>query len=190
MAQISIVRKSQLEGAMRLDAEYYMPKYTKAVDAVRRYPTTREVGEIAKVLRGKNPKAYTEKGVPVIRAIDLRDLTKTEDFLYANPAEELFLLKPGDVLISSIGEGSIGKVQVFQDATQSATVSEVSVIRSSSYNPYALAAFLRSKYGYLQLERRITGSTGQLHLYPKDIEPLLLSLCYQPPLKRVLRTYM
>jgi len=27
MAQISIIRKSQLEGAMRLDAEYYMPKY-------------------------------------------------------------------------------------------------------------------------------------------------------------------
>lgn len=176
MAQISIVWKSQLEGAMRLDAEYYMPKYTRAVDAVRKYPATCEVGEIAKVLRGKNPKAYTEKGVPVIRAIDLRDLTKTEDFLYANPAEELFLLKPGDVLISSIGEGSIGKVQVFQDATQSATVSEVSVIRSSSYNPYALAAFLRSKYGYLQLERRITGSTGQLHLYPKDIATTIVPL--------------
>lgn len=176
MAKISVVRKSQLEGAMRLDAEYYMPKYTNAVDAVQNYGSFSELGRIAKVLRGRNPRAYSDNGIPIIRAIDLRDLTKTEDFLYANPAEELFFLKPKDILISSIGEGSIGKVQVFQDAAKCATVSEVSVVRSTDYNPYALATFLRSKYGYLQLERRITGSTGQLHLYPKDIVTVIVPL--------------
>ena len=176
MAQISVVRKSQLEGAIRLDAEYYQPKYTNAVDAVRRYGTFSELGRIAKVLRGRNPRAYSDSGIPIIRAIDLRDLTKTEDFLYANPVEELFFLKPKDILISSIGAGSIGKVQVFQNAVKCATVSEVSVVRSTDYNPYALATFLRSKYGYLQLERRITGSTGQLHLYPKDIVTVIVPL--------------
>ena len=40
----------------------------------------------------------------------------------------------------------------------------------------ALVIFLRSKYGYLQLERRITGSTGQLHLYPKDIGTVLVPI--------------
>jgi len=176
MAQISVVTKSQLEGAMRLDAEYYQPKYTNAVDAVRKHGSFSELGRIAKVLRGRNPRAYSDNGIPIIRAIDLRDLTKTEDFLYASPAEELFFLKPKDILISSIGEGSIGKVQVFQDDAKCATVSEVSVVRSTDYNPYALATFLRSKYGYLQLERRITGSTGQLHLYPKDIVTVIVPL--------------
>lgn len=176
MSQLSIVKKSELEGAMRLDAEYYQPKYRNAVNAVQKYGSFCKLGEIGKILRGKNPKAYKDSGIPVIRAIDLRDLTKTEDFLYADPEEELFLLRQGDILISSIGEGSIGKVQVFQDAAKCATVSEVSVIRTISYNPYALATFLRTSYGYLQLERRITGSTGQLHLYPKDIATLIVSL--------------
>ncbi|MBI2906477.1 MAG: hypothetical protein HYX92_02345 [Chloroflexi bacterium] len=174
MAQISIVWKSQLEGKMRLDAEYYMPKYINALSVVQKWGSVCQLGQIAKVLRGKNPKAYTENGIPIIRAIDLRDITNTDDFLHADFNEDLFFLKQDDILISSIGEGSIGKVEIFRDTVQCATVSEVSVIRCSGYNPYALATFLRSKYGYLQLERRITGSTGQLHLYPKDIATVLV----------------
>jgi len=176
MAQLSIVKKSELEGAMRLDAEYYMPRYRNVVNTVHKYGSFCELNKIGKVLRGKNPTAYSDSGIPVIRAIDLRDITKTEDFLYADPKEALFLLKQGDILISSIGEGSIGKVQIFQDTMKCATVSEVSVIRTTSYNPHALAAFLKTRYGYLQLERRITGSTGQLHLYPKDIATVIVPL--------------
>lgn len=176
MAQISIIKKSELEGAMRLDAEYYQPRYRNAVNAVHKYGSFCELSKIGKVLRGKNPTAYSDSGIPVIRAIDLRDITKTENFLYADPKEALFLLKKGDILISSIGEGSIGKVQIFQDTMKCATVSEVSVIRTTNYNPHALAAFLKTSYGYLQLERRITGSTGQLHLYPKDIATVIVPL--------------
>jgi len=176
MAQISIIKKSELEGAMRLDAEYYQPRYRNAVNAVHKYGSFCELSKIGKVLRGKNPTVYSDSGIPVIRAIDLRDITKTEDFLYADPKEALFLLKKGDILISSIGEGSIGKVQVFQDTMKCATVSEVSVIRTTNYSPYALATFLKTSYGYLQLERRITGSTGQLHLYPKDIATVIVPL--------------
>jgi len=35
MAQISIVKKSELEGATRLDAEYYQPKYLGIVRALQ-----------------------------------------------------------------------------------------------------------------------------------------------------------
>jgi len=176
MAQLSVVNKSELEGAIRLDAEYYMPKYRNAMNAVHKYGSFCELSKIGKVLRGKNPTAYSDGGIPVIRAIDLRDITKTEDFLCADPKEALFLLKQGDILISSIGEGSIGKVQIFQDTMKCATVSEVSVIRVTSYNPHAVATFLKTSYGYLQLEQRITGSTGQLHLYPKDIATVIVPL--------------
>jgi len=176
MANTSIVGKSELEGAMRLDAEYYMPKYRNAVKAVYEYGSFCELSKIGKVLRGKNPKEYSESGIPVIRAIDLRDITETDGFLLASAEEELFLVKQEDILVSSIGEGSIGKVQIFKDATKCATVSEVSVIRTDSYDPYTLSTFLRTSYGYLQLERRVTGSTGQLHLYPKDIATVMVPL--------------
>ena len=48
-------------------------------------------------------------------------------------------------------------------------MSEVTVIRQSQINSYYLAAFLRSKLGQMQIERFITGATGQLHLYAKAV---------------------
>lgn len=180
MAIQSIVKVSELEGAMRFDAEYYQPKYVDAVEAVKKYPSVKSLSEMARVLRGRNPSKYTDSGIPVIRAVDLRDITDLSNVLYANPTERLFYLKEGDILISSIGAGSIGKVELFttNHAQKTATVSEVSVVRvlRNTYNAAALLVFLRSRYGYLQIERRITGSTGQLHLYPKDINTILIPM--------------
>jgi hypothetical protein len=45
----------------------------------------------------------------------------------------------------------------------------VTVIRQKTINPYYLAAFLRSIAGQLQIDQFITGATGQLHLYPRDV---------------------
>jgi len=176
MAVWSVVNKATLEGNTRLDPEYYQPTYTRAVETVRSFKACTEIGQVARVLRGRNPSKYSDFGIPVIRAIDLRDITDWEDVLYASPEERLFYLRRGDVLISCIGAGSIGKVQLYLEERKAATVSEVSVIRSREYNPAALAAFLMTKYGYLQLERRVTGSTGQLHLYPKDIATVLVPI--------------
>jgi restriction endonuclease S subunit len=68
-------------------------------------------------------------------------------------------------------------VQVFdrQDRLY-ATVSEVTVIRQSRVNPYYLQFFLQSLAGQLQIERWITGATGQLHLYPRDVEKIIVPI--------------
>ncbi len=52
------------------------------------------------------------------------------------------------------------------------TVGEVTVVRQRRINPHYLAAFLRSSAGQLQIDRFITGATGQLHLYPRDVAKL------------------
>ncbi len=179
MAVWSIVKVSELEGANRLDAEYYQPKYTDAVSAVTAYRNAKRLTEVASILRGRNPHVYTEEGIPIIRAIDLRDITDLSNVLYASPNEPLFYLREGDILVSSIGAGSIGKVEMFSACNgKAATVSEVSVVRitKGDIKPSTLAVFLRSRYGFLQLERRITGSTGQLHLYPKDIGTVIVPI--------------
>ena len=51
-------------------------------------------------------------GRPGVRSGDLADLDRA-DLLRTDPKNAAFRLKPGDVLISSIGFSSIGKVQVF-----------------------------------------------------------------------------
>ena len=36
-------------------------------------------------------------------------------------------------------------------------------------NPYFIEVFFRSVAGQMQIKRHITGATGQLHLYPRDV---------------------
>ncbi len=78
------------------------------------------------------------------------------------------------MLISSIGFGSIGKVQAFDKSYKCATVSEVTIIRDHPFQSYYLQVLLQSLVGQLQFDRYTSGATGQLHLYPQDVEKMLL----------------
>ncbi|MGE0133216.1 MAG: restriction endonuclease subunit S, partial [Blastocatellales bacterium] len=129
----------------------------------------RELGEAGEVLKGVTVPYYEDGSIPIIRSGDLSDISDGDRFLRSKPIERIFYLDRGDVLISSIGFGSIGKVQVFDQPGQFGTVSEVSVVRQQELNPYYLTFFLRSSIGQMQIERFITGATGQLHLYPRDV---------------------
>ncbi len=114
------------------------------------------------------------KWIGYIRSGDLSDISDDDKFLKALPGEPIFDLVSGDVLVSSIGFGSIGKVQVFDKEGRYGTVGEVSVIRQNEFNSYYLMFFLRSQAGQIQIEKYITGATGQLHLYPRDISKIFV----------------
>jgi restriction endonuclease S subunit len=166
---------SEVAAAGRYDAQFFQPKYQKVVDALTKKWTVESIGSWGRVLKGQSVSEYIEKGVPVVRSGDLTDIDNVASFKHASPAEDLFYLKRGDVCISSIGFGSIGKVQVFDKEDQPyATVSEVTVVRQNRVNPYYLQIFLQSLAGQLQIERWITGATGQLHLYPRDVEKFII----------------
>ena len=169
----SIIPKSQLEGALRLDAEYYQPKYLELVHSLKKLNFER-LGNLAEVLRGNTPKDYGDYPVAIIRSGDLSDFFINEDLLRTKN-ENIFYLLKNDILISSIGRGSIGKVNIFTGGdNRFGTVSEVTVIRKTKVNPFYLWAFLRSKFGQFQIRREITGSTGQLHLNTGNVENILV----------------
>jgi len=163
--------------AGRLDAQYFQPKFEEVETFLARQFGVERIGQWGKVLKGQSTE-YTDEGegTPVVRSGDLTDLDNESGFKTALPGQPLFLLRRGDVCISSIGFGSIGKVQVFDKPANHATVSEVTVIRQKRVNPYYLHFFLRSPFGQMQIERYITGATGQLHLYPKDVEKIYVPL--------------
>jgi len=159
--------------AGRLDAEYFQAKYATLEHHLESNGVCRRLHHFAEVTKGKTL-PYSTEGVPVIRSGDLSDISDSSCFLKAEPSADMFYLARGDVLISSIGFGSIGKVQVFDRPEPHATVSEVTIIRQSALNPYFLAMFLQSIGGQLQIERYITGATGQLHLYPRNVSQFLV----------------
>ncbi len=172
-AKAYVAEFSDVRDAERLDAEFFNPAHQFA----RAYLTDRFQGQPLAhsciVTKGKTPTEYTSQGVPVVRSGDLADLDRA-DLLRTDPKNAAFRLKPGDVLISSIGFGSIGKVQVFDAPDRHTTVSEVTVVRPQGMNPYALKTFLASPLGQVQINSWVTGATGQLHLYPQHVEKIIV----------------
>ena len=165
---------SEIAGDKRLDAQFHRPKF-KELQAI--HESRFELQYLhGLVLKGRTV-PYSDTGaVPIIRSGDLTDIDDEAKLLRADASEPIFFLRKGDVLISSIGFGSIGKVQVFDKEGSYGTVSEVTVVRQKKLNPSYLAAYLRSKAGQLQIDRYITGATGQLHLYPRSVEKFFVPI--------------
>ena len=166
---------TDIMGVKRLDAQFHRPKF-KELQAV--HENRFELQYLHDVVLKGRTVPYSETGtVPIIRSGDLTDIDIDDAaMLHADASEPIFLLKKGDVLISSIGFGSIGKVQVFDKEGRYSTVSEVTVVRQGKLNPFYIMAYLRSEAGQLQIDRYITGATGQLHLYPRDVEKFFIPI--------------
>jgi hypothetical protein len=160
----------------RLDAEFHRPKVEALKQVLGKNFEIKPLSEFGVVENGQTV-PYDEMGeVPIIRSGDLSNIDDDNRFLKANRLTPIYALQPGDVLVSSIGFGSIGKVQVFDKTGIYGTVSEVTVIRQKELNPYFVTIFLRSPFGQMQIDRYITGATGQLHLYKRDVQKIFLPI--------------
>ena len=162
--------------AGRMDAAYFHPRYDAAFANLAKRFQMVTLGQLGGVSKGVTVPYYEDAVIPIIRSGDLSDIDSDHNLLRTNPGEGVYYLEPGDILISSIGFGSIGKIQVFDKPGCYGTVSEVTVVRQKKINPYCLAGFLRSTIGQMQIERYITGATGQLHLYPANVEKIFVPI--------------
>ena len=154
---------------LRLDSQFQSRTALEAIKKIHSVPHT-TIGTIApRPLKGRNVSYEEDGSFPVVRSGDISNFLQPENLLRSSTTKEAFFLEQNDVLISSIGQGSIGKIQLFRNEGKFAAVSEVTVVRLSQYEPAYVAAFLSSRYGQAQIERYITGATGQLHLYPTDV---------------------
>ena len=163
---------SEIAEAQRLDSEFFQPKVPMLQKHLGANYKLVTLGDIGVVDSGRTVPYSSIGTIPIIRSGDLDDLERESRFLFAQPSEPIFYLEPEDVLISSIGFGSIGKIQVFNKTKQFGAVSEITVVRQKRLNPYYLMFYLRSQAGQMQINRFITGATGQLHLYPRNVKQI------------------
>lgn len=171
----SIIQKSQLEGATRIDPEYYQPEYLDMFEKIKKFEINK-ANDACDILRGNTPKEYGDHEILIVRSGDLSyGFINDDENLLKAKNKNIFFLKNNDILISSIGLGSIGKINIFTDENNKlGTVSEVSVLRNCKNNPYFMWAFLAGKFGQFQINREITGATGQLHLNTGNIENIII----------------
>jgi len=75
-----------------------------------------------------------------------------------------------DILVNSTGDGTIGRVAVYDFDTPAVVDGHISIVRYKEPElAWYVAAFLLSDDGQNQLYRYINGSSGQVELYPQDI---------------------
>lgn len=164
----SIIRKSQLEGALRLDAEYYQPEYLdleKKLDALKT-KTIEEVSESVLSFGAYSLTSYIEwqeSGVPYVNVGDIHDgyidldnvkhiSEKVDEILKKSRVNE------GQVLLTMAG--TIGNAAVAHNFPKRVNANQAiaKITPLNNFSPYYLAAFLNSKYGFLQTQREIVSS--------------------------------
>lgn len=86
------------------------------------------------------------------------------------------LVKNGDVLLSSTGDGTLGKCCVFDLNIPAIADGHVTIIRvdSKKIDPYYLADYLRNGFGATQISRLYTGSTGLIELTPEQVDRIVV----------------
>jgi len=165
MITYSIIKKSELEGKKRLDAEYYHPKYRENEEIIANctYPVELLDSLIYKPKNGFDYRVFSDSGFPYIRVGDLLN----GEVLYRE-AEKVQIsmcdirkdieLKYGDILFSR--KGTFGRAAVVEkEFTDFIISSEIMRLRlkNEKVNPYYLSTFLNSKFGFYQVERRTHG---------------------------------
>ena len=87
------------------------------------------------------------------------------------------LVHKGDLLITSTGEGTIGRVGTYPYDEPAIADGHVSIVRlRPEVNARYIAEFLRSEHGQVQMLRFVSGSTGQTELLVEHIRGLRVPL--------------
>lgn len=193
----SIIQKSQLEGAKRLDAEYYQSSFLLNAKKVSDFGFT-ELNKLSiiDITKGETPlwrgDNYTKTGIPFLRSENLvtscLDLSNVV-FINEKVHERMSRSKiyPGDVLLAIVG-ATIGQVGLVSDEYPEYNTNQANAIVRPINNKMSayLSIILETKYCQLQIERlKGGGSRDNLDLHevrilkiPKPNE-ILLNFCFQ-----------
>lgn len=182
---ISIVESSELEGATRIEAEYYRPAYLSLIETLRKVSTI-QLESIAFVTDGihasidydNNSKIYCLSAQSVKPGFF--DLTaETMISTVQHNANLRTSIKKGDVIVSSMG--TIGFAAVaYSKMLPANAVRQVLIVRLKNdlgeLYPYFISAFLNSKYGLFQSLREATGNVQQ-HLFIDKVQKFKILYC-------------
>jgi type I restriction enzyme M protein len=92
--------------------------------------------------------------------------------------ENLNLIQKGDILLSSTGDGTLGKCCVYDIDLPAIADGHVTIIRPDikKVDPYYLSDYLRAGFGAVQINRLFTGSTGLIELTPEHVDNIVVDL--------------
>ncbi|MFH1863749.1 MAG: restriction endonuclease subunit S, partial [bacterium] len=179
MITFSIIQKSHLESAHRLDAEYYQPEYLKTEDILGKLKTAL-LSEVCKITDGNHSKIsekFSDSGVRYLRGMDLSDFFISDADPVYIPEEIYKVLKrsyifQNDVLVSIVG--TVGLISIIADQYEKLTGNcKIAILHCKDIDPWFLATFLACRYGQAQIKRKVAGAV-QTGIILKDLANILI----------------
>lgn len=172
MATVSIIRRSNLQGRHRIDAEYYRPAFIR-LDHILSGKKPLTISEISQTLRSfgayslMNQVFYQETGIPFLRGVDIKEgYADFSNVIYIDETSHRLLWKSevieGQVLLAmsgSVGNATVARPTWKYPVNSSQDLAKITL--KPGYDPYYVATFLNSKYGRFQTERLPVGSIQQ-----------------------------
>ncbi len=204
MQNFSIILKSQLEGAMRIDAEYYHSEFLKMADKLSSLKS-KLLSEVAIIRSGVTPAERDDEqkdGVILLKTTDIRNSILLEKNIYYFISHEIdkkmkqTRLISGDTLVNIVGAtlDVIGRTAFVPSDFPEANITQaMALVRSidSSFLPEYIFVFLASKIGRSQSDR-IARPTGQYNLNLAELGSFkipLMEIKKQQEIKKIIDNF-
>jgi type I restriction enzyme M protein len=174
----------------RFDLKYWDPAITTRLDQLRKSnaKTIAEINTI-KTKRGKSPSANLyvdeEDGYALVIKAGTNiskqgTVTFDGDYIEKSVYDDMSLVhvRDGDILLSSTGDGTLGKCAVYRSNKPAIFDGHVALIRvdQKKIHPEYLCDYLRVGFGAAQVARFFTGSTGLIELPPDQVDRILVKI--------------
>ena len=166
---------------LRIDAKFRLPKYVM-LDRV--FEHCKHLSEhVSYCKRGMQPIYGKKTNFFIVKSKDI-DWQFTQENKLEIISKRSFekdkqnQLQYKDVLVNGTGDGTACRSSMWlSESTKAIADGHVTILRANkTIDSEYLFVFLSCKYGIMQLERQIIGSSGQLELYPRHIEKIKIPL--------------
>jgi restriction endonuclease S subunit len=163
--EYSIVNVSELEGELRIDAEYYDPYYLEDEKKIKNKnweflidkSTGRTITDGSHEMR-----QYVDRGILFLRVQDIfENYIEVQEQVYISEEENKKLKRSAprkykDILITKTGK--IGVASVFYLNKRANIPADIAILKNNSnLNSFYIATFINSYYGKISMQHQMTG---------------------------------
>jgi restriction endonuclease S subunit len=187
MAQISIIKKSDIAEAGRFDAEYFKPEYLEIFNIIKQQDFLLN-SEVSIIKSGTTPRDRDENlksGVVLLKTGNIRNnilSNNAEDYFYIsdeiNNRMTHTKLKAGDVLLNIVGATTdvIGRSSFIPNDFLESNITQAMAfcrVFNKDIKPEYLFIFFQTKFGKNQT-KRLARPTGQFNLNLQEVGNFLI----------------
>ena len=180
-----VVRNPKIED--RFSYTYFHPSYYHTMESMQRMGNKlvplKELCVASYPTRGRKPTEETSDGIPVLKVRNVTGRSIDTDTEYVADTDEnrethaKAIVRQDDILITSTGEGTIGRVDRYMYRESAIADGHVTIVRlKSGIDVQYVVEFLRSEFGQVQMLRYVSGSTGQTELLVEHVSGLVVPM--------------